>query len=101
MTFRFLPEARWELLDQTDWYNDQSAGLGDDFADQVERKVRDIAAQPRIYGQVQPLIRGREIRQALVPRFPFSIIYEVTTGEVIIIAVSHVRRSGRRWRRRI
>ena len=48
MTYRFLPEARWDLFDAADWYNAQVAGLGDTFGDKVEERVREIAAHPRL-----------------------------------------------------
>jgi plasmid stabilization system protein ParE len=101
MNYRFLLEARWDLFDADDWYNGQLPGLGVLFTDQVEDRVREIAARPRLYGRVDPPVRGREVRQALVRRFPFTVIYEVAANEVIIVAVIHVRSSGRRWRRRL
>jgi hypothetical protein len=101
MTYRFLVPALWELFDATDWYEDQSPGLGYDLAARVQERVHEIAAQPRKYWRVHPPVRGREIRQAIVRRFPFSIIYEVTAAEVVIVAVAHFRRRDRRWRRRL
>jgi plasmid stabilization system protein ParE len=101
MNYRFLPEARWDLFDAADRYEAQLAGLGQEFSDEVEAKVQVIAGRPRQYGQVNPPVRGREVRQALVRRFPYTVVYEVTASEVIIVAVVHVRRSRRAWRPRL
>ena len=101
MNYRFLAEARWDLFDAADWYDAQLAGLGQEFSDEVQAKVRDIAGQPRLYGQVSPPVRGRDVRRAPVRRFPYTVVYEVTAGEVIIVAVVHVRRSRRAWRPRL
>jgi plasmid stabilization system protein ParE len=101
MNYRFLPEARWDLFDAADGYDVQLAGLGQEFSDEVQARIQVIAAQPRLYGRVSPPVRGREVRQALVRRFPYTVVYEVTANEVIIVAVVHVRRSQRVWRRRL
>jgi hypothetical protein len=101
MRYRFLLEARWDLFDVSDAYESQVPGLGADFGNQVEERVREITGQPRHWGRVQPPVRGHEVRVAPVRRFPYLVIYEVTTSEVVIIAVTHVRRRGRHWRRRI
>ena len=37
MTFAILPEAELEASEGTIWYEEQQAGLGDDFVDEVER----------------------------------------------------------------
>lgn len=101
MSFRFLPAARWDLIDAADWYERQSAGLGDDFTNQVENRVQEIATRPRLYGGVKPAVRGREVREAPVHRFPYKVVYEVTAAEVVIVAVVHVRRGRRSWRPRL
>src|SRR6476660_5817040 len=100
MNYRFLPEDRWDLFDAADHY-DRQAGLGQEFSDEVQARVHIVVAQPRLYPRVIPPVRGREVRQTLVHRFPYTVVYEVTTVEVIISAVVHVRRSRRVWRRRL
>ena len=101
MTYRFHLLAKWDLIDLVDRYNVSQPGLGDDFAHQVESKVRELAAQPRRFWIVQPPVRGREIRQAIVKHFPFFIIYEVFAAEVVIAAIVHFRQRRRTWRRRL
>lgn len=101
MNYRFLALARWDLFDAADWYDAHVAGLGDQFTDQVEIKIRELARMPRLYPRVYPAVRGREIRNALVKRFPYLVIYEVLANEVVIIAVVHARRHRRVWRRRL
>lgn len=101
MNYRFLPLARWDLFDAADWYDGQLAGLGQEFSDEVRARVLALAGQPRLFGRVQPPVRGREVREAPVHRFPYLVIYEVTAIEVVIVAVVHARRSQRVWRRRL
>ena len=42
MKVRFLTLARQELDDAVAWYNEQVAGLGYDFLDELDRAVRRI-----------------------------------------------------------
>ncbi len=42
-------------------------------------------------------VQDREIRQHLLKRFPYSLIYEVTQAEIVVIAVAHHKRSSDFW----
>ena len=44
MKVRFLTLAQQELDDAVAWYNEQAAGLGYDFLDEVDRVVRRTVA---------------------------------------------------------
>ncbi|HJZ94413.1 MAG TPA: hypothetical protein VKE40_26350 [Gemmataceae bacterium] len=101
MTSRSLPEAQWDIIEESECYDNVRAGLGDDFVAETREAISRAVARPRLYAQVDPPVRAREVRQTLVRRFPFKVIYEVTATEVIIVAVTHVRRRDRRWRRRL
>jgi plasmid stabilization system protein ParE len=101
MTYRFHLLAKWDLIDLVDRYNVRHQDLGDVFEQQVENKVRELTAHPRQFWIVQPPVRGHEIRQAIVEHFPFFIIYEVLTTEVVVVAIVHFRQRRRTWRRRL
>jgi plasmid stabilization system protein ParE len=93
--------ARWDALDAADEYESQVRGLGQRFLLAVDDAVRKIAAQPRAYSPAPNVPVGRDIRFRRVNRFSYLIYYEVTSAEVIILAVVHARRSQRVWRRRL
>lgn len=101
MNWRALVEAQWDIIDVSDHYDHLSAGLGNDFVIEARAAIHRVAAQPRLYGMVDPRVRGREVRQTLVHRFPYRVIYEVTRTDVVIVAFVHTRSSDRRWRRRL
>jgi hypothetical protein len=42
----------------------------------------------------------RQMRRALVARFPYEILYEVENEEVIIYAIYHCARDPEVWKRR-
>lgn len=93
--------ARWDAIDAADEYESQLRGLGQRFLLAVDDAVRKVAAQPRAYSPAPNVPAGRDVRFRRVNRFSYLIYYEVTSTEVIILAVVHARRSQRVWRRRL
>lgn len=67
-----------------DWYEHQSAGLGEAFLVELVSTYERIAMHPFLYQ------RGhREIRRAITRRFPFSIFYVFGGEQVDVLAVRH------------
>lgn len=93
---RFLGAARAELRRAVDHYDAQVVGLGDEFTDEVERCLREVATHPEI-GSVY--LSGT--RRILTRRFPFDLVYRVQPEEVVIVAVAHQRRRPGYWLRRL
>ena len=91
------PGARWDVIDVAARYNALQPDLGADFSTEVENVWRTIAAQPRLFGRVRYGKAGREIRQALVRRFPYVVVYEVRGADIVVLAVTHVRARRRTW----
>jgi len=80
-------------------YDDDRAGLGDDFVEAVDRSLQTIALSP----QTWPLWPG--IKQATPPiqrfvmaRFPYAIGYQVVGEAVVVVAVAHAKRRPGYWR---
>jgi plasmid stabilization system protein ParE len=89
------PQAEAELLDARDWYEEQRAGLGGDFATEVDMVLARIVQAPLAYPRVQG-----ETRRALVRRFPYAIYFHATSDEIVVLGVIHGRRHPRRWQSR-
>jgi toxin ParE1/3/4 len=89
------------VIDRASYYETQQVGLGRDFTTEVENVWRTVEAQPRLFGRVKSGKAGREIREALVHRFPFVVTYEVRGTDVVVLAVTHVRARRRTWPRRL
>jgi plasmid stabilization system protein ParE len=96
MGYRFLSPAEEEMTEASLFYEGASAGLGSDFFDDVQRVIDVLREHPALGRRV-----GRGLRQALLHRFPFSLIYSVETAEVLIVAVAHQKRRPGYWRDRI
>ena len=89
------PEARAEFDEAVDWYEQQRAGLGADFVAQVQAVLDRISTAPDLYAQV-----FREVRRAVVRRFPYAILYKVEPQHVVVLAVFHGRRDPKLWQAR-
>ena len=93
---RFLLPAESEMLGAAKYYEAQAVGLGQDFLDKIDSAIRDIAESPERW----PVIRF-DVRRRLVHRFPYSLLYRVDPGEIIVLGVGHVRRHPNYWINRI
>lgn len=91
----FLPEAEEDIDQAHTWYEDQRAGLGDEFLDALRTVLERIADNPQTYATFR-----RDLRAAPLRRFPYVVYYRHRDEDVLIIAVQHGRRSPRAWRGR-
>ncbi len=88
-------EAEDDLLDAFRWYEQQRPGLGLVFRDEVDEAVGRIAREPLAYA-----VQYRDLRRALVHRFPYAIYYRVQADLIVVVAVVHGKRHARVWKRR-
>ncbi len=93
--YSFHPLAESEFLDAAKFYEARSAGLGHSFLAAVLHATEQILANP----EASPVVRGRLRRKAL-PRFPYSLIYDVEVGVIRIFAVMHHKRRPSYWKGR-
>lgn len=89
------PEAEKDLSDAAAWYEAQRPGLGHQFLEEVRAIFLKISETPLIYPNIH-----RNIRRALIHRFPFGVYYQVKDSEVIIFAVMHGSRNPQNWKNR-
>ena len=90
MKVRFLPEAEAELIDAAHWYRQQAPGLDQEFLRCVDQALANVGRMPRLF----PVIH-RQLRRALVRRFPYAIFFSLNEEEVVIYAVFHCRMDPR------
>ncbi len=101
LQFRYHPEARRELDEAVDWYEDAASGLGGDFFDEVEAAVRDACDHSTrwpLFPRVDPTLA---VRRKVLRRFPYSVVWLVEPTEIVIVAVAHARRRPGYWQDRV
>ena len=96
MMVRFLALAQKELDDAVGWYNEQTAGLGLEFLDEIDRAVRRTVSFPMSCPEID-----LGMRRCLLARFPYGLIYGVNQDTIIVVAVAHLHRNPRYWIDRI
>ncbi len=101
MKYRFLILAQIDVFDAVDWYDARRAGLGDQFADELDAFIARVLRLPRMFARVKRGVPGREFREGKLNVFPFRVVYEVTANEIVIFSVTHARAKRSPWRRRL
>src|SRR5262249_45418340 len=92
----FLAPARAEFAEAVAYYNAQRDGLGEEFAEEVQRTIARISECPGGWA----LLSGSP-RRCPMNRFPYGIIYQVRGNTLLIIAVMHLHRAPQTWRSRL
>jgi toxin ParE1/3/4 len=92
---RLTPEAELDLIEAIRWYDERDQELGDDFLRRVYRCIASVERNPRLF----PIVH-RQMRRALVRRFPFQLLYEIESEEIIIYAIFHSSRDPETWKQR-
>jgi toxin ParE1/3/4 len=91
-SFLQLSRAKKEIVNAWDWYEDQQIGLGDEFKDEVRKKISAIQENPLHYP-----VKGK-YKEARTDIFPFSIVFRFDQKKklVIIISVFHTSRNPKK-----
>lgn len=89
------PEAENDIFSAFNWYEEQRAGLGVEFAQELSNCMDQIIEFPRIYSELY-----HEVRRALLRRFPFGIYYLVNDGTIIVLSVLHLAMDPDKWKKR-
>jgi plasmid stabilization system protein ParE len=80
--------AKQEMDESIAWYENERAGLGFEFAVEIEESLSAIVNNPKQFRQV----RGN-IRRAVMLRFPFTIHFLIESDRIVVLAVFHVKRN--------
>lgn len=103
MRVELAPEVDAELEEATEWYlahgfehgADHAWELAERFLEEVERGMGLIAERPRVHAEIES-----GVRRVVLRGFPYSLIYTVEPGCVVVLAVMHDKRSPGYWRGR-
>jgi plasmid stabilization system protein ParE len=89
------PEAEAEMVEAFDWYEERVPGLGSDFLLNVDAAFQAILRNPQQY----PMLH-RNLRRALIRRFPYQVFFMAEDHRITVLAVFHAKRSPKHWRGR-
>jgi hypothetical protein len=96
MKVEFLEVAEVELAEAISYFNDQSEGLGFEFAAEVKQAIMRIVQFPDAWTKL-----SKRTRRCRTKRFPYGLVYQVRGDLILIIAVMHLRRHPSTWKSRL
>jgi hypothetical protein len=89
------PEAELDALDAARWYEGERADLGTEFLTELRATFSRIEEGPQRF----PVV-FREVRRAILRRFPFGVFFIVEAKSAVVLAITHLRRHPGAWQRR-
>lgn len=74
------------------YYEEQSPGLGEDFLAAVDSVFDAIRRYPQMFTEAH-----RDVRRALVSRFPYAVFYRIDLKHIVVLTVLHTARDPKLW----
>ena len=100
MKLKIHPEAKGDLRAAIHWYESQRPGLGADLFAVIDAAFAKITNNPERCPRLETWTADGDIRRLLVPRFPYSVVFEIAGEEVQVLAVAHTSRRPNYWAQR-
>ena len=95
MKVRLTPEAEAEIADARRWYQQRSGQVADRFVLAVAAAL-DLLGR---YPEGQPILY-RTARRALVPRFPYVLLYYLDADDAVVFGCFRTARDPNAWQER-
>ncbi len=89
-------DAESDLKEAVDWYRSVDPGLEMEFLRAVDACFSSIRRSPEQYSLIY-----KNVRRALLRKFPYAIFYFVFDDTVVVIACFHTRRDPKGWQDRV
>ncbi|MGE0438994.1 MAG: type II toxin-antitoxin system RelE/ParE family toxin [Gemmatimonadales bacterium] len=89
------PTADSEIIEAFEWYRARSRLVARTFLETIDGTLAQIRESPELF----PLVH-KELRRALVPRFPYAVFFTAESDRIRVVGVVHGKRHPRRWQRR-
>jgi toxin ParE1/3/4 len=89
-------QAKGDLREAFQWYEERQPGLGLSFLTSVDSTLSSLQEHPLMYPRVDPEVR----RASATSPFPFGIFYRIDGDTIRVIAVLHNARNPEIWKRR-
>ena len=83
------PLAHLDEFEAYEWYEQQCFGLGEELLTELETCYQKIAEHPGYFSFID---ERKELRDYLMPRFPFLIVFRMNGNTVEVITVYHAKK---------
>lgn len=98
MILRILQVAE---LEAAIWYETQRQQLGDEFLVELDAAIKRIHNEPGSFAALESYSGPGDVRRCLLKRFPYVVVFLNRPEEVLVVAISHVRRRPFYWLERL
>lgn len=86
--------AEVDVAEAALWYEDRQPGLGE-LLDTIREAAMSAAQSPARYPRIHRLFR-----RILVGRFPYGLIVQESSDELLVVACYHLHRDPKVWQSR-
>jgi plasmid stabilization system protein ParE len=90
-----LPTAKKDYQIAYAWYEQRGSDLAKRFEAAVDLGLQSVVDFPNSWPRLNTRHRFHKLK-----RFPFSIVYRVVAGKILVVAVAHFKRRSSYWKRR-
>jgi toxin ParE1/3/4 len=94
-------EAIVELTEAASWYETRQPGLAIRFLQEIDQARHAIQSRPLSFPRLANTAVDLEIRRALLPRFPYALVFLELQTEIRVLAVAHAKRHPDYWLNRL
>ncbi len=98
---RLALEATEELADAAAWYEARQPGLATKLLEEFERILVQISSRPQSFPRLRDTAPDLGIRRAVLPRFPYALVFLELADEIRVVAVAHAKRQPGYWLDRV
>lgn len=92
MNIEILDAASLELDEAFNYYSSIQPSLGDRFINEFEASIKRIANNPLAWQ-----IFGNLTRRCLFNRFPYSVVFQVRSSSILIVAIASHQQEPFYW----
>lgn len=96
MRVEYFEVAKEEYLEGIRNYNENSPGLGFEFAIEIEKAIVKIKNYPNAWSPF-----SKYTRRCRIKRFPYGILYYIESDVIYIIGIMPFHDDPRRWTDRV
>ena len=96
MKYSFHPEAKEELFEAINYFEECRLGLDIEFSKEIFATIQRIIYFPSAWSKF-----SENTRRCLANRFPYGVVYQIIEQEVVIIAIMQLNREPDYWKKRI
>ncbi|MBA3706907.1 MAG: type II toxin-antitoxin system RelE/ParE family toxin [Bacteroidetes bacterium] len=89
-----LQRAEIHITEAFKWYENKQSDLGNDFLVSIENSLTIIEHNPDAFQ-----LKYKHIRAVYIKQFPFGIFYIIEKEKIIVIAVFHLSRNPKLWKK--